>query len=469
MEDNTTPKAPPSPNTVIQDAYDQFMFKNVQSASSEIKTMTGARSEDTNLASDVFSSFYKMSPQIDPNSPEPQRAMMEAMHKLPEFEAARGFTRFDEVGSALATLKFAPAMLDKYREIRDNLEQKQKTRQGQQPGEDQGDGPDESLMQSFRAAAREALDQAAQEAEKWHTAVHSFGFESGELAKLPTAKKLELAKALLKNPAMHRIAALVGRFKNLAFGAQATTPSHGSDEIVDLGQGAEISRLLPAELLKYSRMRTLFYKEMAERSLTVYNMRGTDYMGMGPLVLCADVSGSMAGGREEWCKAIVLAFIQIAEKQKRPVAVITFEAHVVNTWLFPKGKKVGIQEKLDILSFSSNGGGTNFQVALDGALDFIAKEGGQEFKPSDIVFVTDGDYSFQAKDLKSVLEKKKQSDVRVFGMNVAGEEARIDQSLSKFCDAVFTINDTGEVTQARGALLGVMKRQERKIDKKKGA
>lgn len=475
-EQDQAPKAPLSPNTVVQDTYDRFMFKNVHSASGDVKSLVGARPEDTNLASDVFSSFYKMSPQIEPNSPEPQRTMMEALHKLPEFEATRGYTRFDEVGATLATLKFAPAMLSQFRKVREKLEKEAagkpgKPGQGQpgadgEPGEPGPGGLDESTMQEFRNAARKALGEAADEADKWHAAVNSFGFDPDELAQLPTAKKLELAKTLLRNPSIARIAALVGKFKNMAFGAKATTPTHGFDEIVDIGQGSEIARLLPAEMIKYSRMRTLFYKDMAEGSLAIYNMKGTDYLGLGPLVICDDVSGSMAGDREEWGKAVILAFVQIAEKQKRPVAVFLFESRVVASWLFPKGKKISIQDKMDFLAFGSNGGGTDYVAALDKALDFIAKAGGAEFRPADIVFVTDGDYSFQPAMLREVLTKKEKSAVRIFGMNVAGQNAQIDQSLSKFCDAVFTIDDKGDVSQARGAFLGVMKRQERKPAKK---
>lgn len=482
-DNNQTPKAtPPSPNAIVMDSYDRVMFKHIQSASKDVRTMTGSRDEDANLASDVFSSFYKMSPEINANAAQPQRTMMEALHKLPEFQAARSFTTFDDVGSTLATLKFAPTMLEQFRKVRTELEKQQQKKAQGQPGEgqpDEGDGdeqgegeggdgigPNDQLLQQFRVAAREALDEAADEANKWRTMVNSFGIEPGELEKMPVDKKLKLAEQLLKNPAIHRIATLVGRFKSLALGAKATTPSHGFDEVVDIGQGAELARLLPSEALKLSKMKTLFYKDFTERSLAIYNMRGIDYMGMGPLVVCGDVSGSMSGPREEWCKAVILAFMQIGEKLNRAVAVITFEEPVVDTWKFPKGQRATLEQKLEILSFNSNGGGTNFTNALDEALDFIAKEGGTEFRPADIAFVTDGAYSFNGHDLKKILSRKESSGVRVFGINVAGQNANIDQSLSKFCDAVFTVDDTGDVTQARGALLGVTKRQERKPAKK---
>ncbi len=455
----------PSPNTVIQDSYDQVMFKNIRSASKAVKDLTGARDQDQNLAADVFASFYKRSPQIDENAANPQRALMEELHKLPEFAATRGYTQFDDVASTLATLKFGQTMLEQFRKV----DQEQKQNQDGQPG-DPGDEPglDESTLQRFRNAARQALEESQDEAEKWRGAVDSFGITPGDLAKLPTAKKLELAETLLRNPAIHRIAKLVGRFKNLALGARAVTPSHGFDEVVDIGQGSEISRLLPAEMLKFSKAKTLFFKDYTERSLAIYNMRGTDYMGLGPLVVCGDVSGSMSGPREEWCKAVILALIQVAEKQKRPVAIYTFEEPVVGRWLFPKGQKVSIEDKLNILAYNSNGGGTNFNRVLNEAMNFVQKEGGAEFRPADIVFVTDGDYTFKSHDLKAILEKKKQSGIRTFGMNVAGENARIDQSLSLFCDAVFTVTDTGDVSQARGAFVGVMKREERG-SKKRGA
>jgi uncharacterized protein with von Willebrand factor type A (vWA) domain len=422
---------------IKQDSYDQILFDQVVETSTKIADLSGPPQSD-DILSDAFASFYKSSPEVDSESLNPAKALIENMMSMQEYKNTRAYTRFDDVASALALTKFGPELVKSLKKM-EKMEQ-------ENPGSSQKSLDDSEEGAEIRSSIRSALKKAQQEAEEWSDAAASWGTQSTEFKRLPHEEKMKLAEKLMQTKSINDISKLLGRLKNMATASLAKTPVHGADEIVDTGIGSDIARMLPTEALKYSRLRTLFYKDMLEGGLQVYNLRGVDTLGYGPIIACLDVSGSMFGSRETWAKSVVLALAYLAEKQKRDFCLITFEAKVMSTKVFPKGV-LSLKDKVDIAQIQSRGGGTSFIAALDES--FKVRRELKAMKPADIVFITDGECHLSTKDLARIQSQKEELSIRVYAIGIDIES---DKCLTGFADNISLVNDTGDITHAQGVL-----------------
>ena len=139
-----------------------------------------------------------------------------------------------------------------------------------------------------------------------------------------------------------------------------------------------LTEMLPSEavLLRGSSgaLRRLFMAKKAESKLLSYEMSGWEDMPSvsltkplymrrmpsapgGPIILCLDTSWSMSGMREQLSKAVVLACVSMAHKQRRDCQVVAFstergimEAGVITS------DGAGLKRLLDFLSHSFGGG-----------------------------------------------------------------------------------------------------------------
>jgi uncharacterized protein with von Willebrand factor type A (vWA) domain len=279
----------------------------------------------------------------------------------------------------------------------------------------------------------------------------SWGWEQGEMQRVAFDKRFQLADKMMASKKFQKIADLAGRFKNIVNGSSATVPTHGMDEIVDIGQGDDIARIVPSEALKLRRTPKLFFKDMVEGKLLVYNMKGVEPMGKGPIIMCMDMSGSMEGTRECWAKAVVLALMALAEKQNRAFGIIVFESRVTTRKFFPKGMKPSLEDKIDIANIGASGG-TDFYPPLKAAFEMRGKD--LDLKPADIVFVTDDEFQMSPEREKEILKLKKETEVRIFGMAInESYPGSSGKTLEAFCDQIAVVNSLGEIQQVKDMII----------------
>ncbi len=142
-------------------------------------------------------------------------------------------------------------------------------------------------------------------------------------------------------------------------------------------------------------------------------MQGKETKGKGPIIICIDNSGSMAGEREAWAKGFALGLLTIARKQKRNFAIIHFgNATELKTFTFDK--KVNSEELLIALSHFF-GGGTNFERPLREAMSLMYEEN-SILKKADIVFVTDGECSMGPESSKFYTGNKEKLQFKPYGV-----------------------------------------------------
>lgn len=211
-----------------------------------------------------------------------------------------------------------------------------------------------------------------------------------------------------------------------------------------------LTEMLPSEavLLRGSRaLRLLFLAKKAESKLLSYEMSGwTDVPSVpltkplykkrmpsapgGPIIVCLDTSWSMSGMRELLSKAVVLACVSMAHKQRRDCQVVAFstekgimEAGVIT----PDGG--GIQRLLDFLSHSFEGG-TDVTGALKFAMETLDSD---VMSAADILMISDGeipDPPVSNEIMEALDHLKLRKGVEVHGLLVGKKESK---PLSRLC------------------------------------
>jgi hypothetical protein len=107
-------------------------------------------------------------------------------------------------------------------------------------------------------------------------------------------------------------------------------------------------------------------RALLERQVLQYQLSGSETLGRGPLVLLLDKSSSMEGSKDTWATALALALLEHAHAERRPFALIDFNASVsYETTVHPAGQLP--HEAL----FVSCGGGTSIATAFERGLEII--------------------------------------------------------------------------------------------------
>lgn len=460
-----TPKLKPTIEpAIVKDAYDQILYDGVRENAGNLQNLVDSNPDRDIIASDVFSALYKSKPQLRAESHGLTRKLMETMMGLPEYQALRSHTKFDDITSALGTIKLAPHVLESFEEARKKIEQKRKE-QGQVPGQPgQGSGEpgdqnseqdiDDDVMDGLRQGIRTGLKEAQESSEEWDDVARGWGIGKDELGSLPTEAKFVLAEKLLKSSKLRKIADMAGRLVQMANAAVAQTPVRGMDEVVDVTTGSDLSEILPSEWLKLKMTPALFFKDLNEDNLMMYNLRGVENQGHGPIIQILDISPSMQGEREVLAKALALALIFMAEKQQRAFGLITFGSEVHDTLYIPAGQKSAIEQKLWIAGIVCNGGGTNFYKPLMAAFKMRQEEKNQ-LNPADFIFLTDGECVMNEKEHEEIAMLKVETSVRIQGIAICDNSHREvckGTTLERFSDNLAIVDRLGELHLVKGIL-----------------
>lgn len=171
-----------------------------------------------------------------------------------------------------------------------------------------------------------------------------------------------------------------------------------------------------------------------------YQMRGTENMGRGPVIVMWDVSPSMEySGAHAWAKAAVLTLMEVCRKQNRAFGAIAFESKIVYSKMWIKGQKPTLQDKMEIADMGTTGG-TNFWGPIAAAFEMRSSE--PTLKPADFVFITDGACSLTQEQYTVIQETKEKTSVRFFGVGIGSGSVH---SIKPFCDDLVLLERDGAV------------------------
>ena len=207
--------------------------------------------------------------------------------------------------------------------------------------------------------------------------------------------------------------------------AQDFSPA-SNREYLGLRQSNDIQTLLPSSLslLAQTETENLFYRDLLHAKLLSWEInpprqdqKGKDSLEnrgetQGPIVLCLDTSGSMRGEPEQLAKALSLALLRLALKQKRACYIVLFSTKIKILNLEK------IQENLNhLLNFLALSfyGGTDLQPALSQSLE-ILEQGA--YRAADVLVVSDFVMNPLLKEIKTGIEAQQKQGTRFHALSI---------------------------------------------------
>lgn len=244
------------------------------------------------------------------------------------------------------------ALAQQLQDIMDAIHEKQNEEAA--TAEEAGEGF-ENVQPIIAAYVSAALEQASEAAEA--SMALGWGVDPGFLSRMPAQERFELAKRI-NTPQFRELAKLWGAMQRLLHSTK-TRRTDAQEEIFDLTLGDEISRMVPSELLLISDpILTLEWdRKYVEHSLLQYEMRGNENVTKGAIIGCLDNSGSMAGDKEKFGKAVMLCMLNQAREEKRSFHGVHFGSqHQIAEFDFTTPDQFIPSRILDFAEFFFNGG-----------------------------------------------------------------------------------------------------------------
>lgn len=293
----------------------------------------------------------------------------------------------------------------------------------------------------FATCVASAIKQANAACEVHEALTCGWGSNTGMLVPVPYEERVKLSNAIIKNKKFREIAMLAGRMSRLASKKRKQKTKHSMEEIADITQGDDISRLIPTEamLLVDPTLNLLFKKKFVERELLVYDLEGEEEKGKGPIIACFDVSGSMRDEKDTWCKAVTLALIQLAHKEKRDAVAIPFDSEVKTVFEFFTKDGFQAGKVLEMAGYFT-GGGTDFDPPLKKAMEYLDRD----LKDGDVVIITDGNGRISPEvsgEFESLKQRLKHSLMTIV---IGPEYGYVQHSLKPISDLLYPVESLND-------------------------
>ena len=403
------------------------------------------------IASDLWATTFKANPEYEENETELKQLLKDAT-STKEFQNLRQQTMLNELNSSIAMATFGKQFLENVPEQELEKAQKQQQRAALANGLQDLDPQDpfakavqkqikqldkaiakfptltEEQAQQIRVAARQAAQEAAEEAQNLEAACAAWGSGVGQSAPIDKKTALKLSKAI-QTSEFKKFLELIGRAVRAASAIQSKKLNQVPHELCGIELGNKPQRALPVEMTLLTRKSTKleFYRRYNEKSLLCRKMRGNEKAKKGDIIVCIDESGSMSD-----CimlaKAIAVACFSVAKKQKRGFSLIRFSNNAVIE------NNLTIEKVPELLEDFLNGG-TDYDEAFKAILQVIS---GSKQKNADVLFISDGG-CYDTEAAKRFQKAKTQQGFRCMSLGIGLNENSLG-SLPMFSDKIITTN-----------------------------
>ena len=425
---------------------DRFAWQTLRKQSAALQTLEADHPDWPawpDLLQDVFSTFYKMDPQLrDPDAVDPAvhgtRPYLERLLEEPQTATTRTQTQLDDVAAAIATLTAGQVLAE---QITHHPELAQAMAQ------ETPEPPPPTVQGQLGKAIRQATQAGGEAASEAQQTLLNWGMDGASLQPLGLGDRLALLDRLRTDRFRH-FGDLIGRMRHLARTRQGGSLRHARDELHAIEQGHDLSRLLPAEaaMLHHPLRRKDFYRRWLEGQLQQYALRPIPRDGRGPILCAIDASGSMNGRPLEWAVAVALGLLDTARRQRRDFAAVYFNGAIHDPVVAPKG----IMAADDLVHFAEHGagGGTAFEPPLAWCLEQLQTA---RFRAADITMITDGASKVSDAFLQRFGAAKTEARFRVFALLIGGSP----DSVAAWADRIWALGGTLD-EDAAGALFEEM-------------
>lgn len=187
--------------------------------------------------------------------------------------------------------------------------------------------------------------------------INTWGLEPGDASRIPIENKREAIERIRQSRQLKRLTDLIGRLKTVAREEQKRKAKDGASAIKSIEVGNRMESVLPSEKMKLANETTKldFYRRYNQKELLQYQRESVNNKAKGPIICCIDTSGSMSGDPEVWSKAMAVAMLDIAQKQKRDFVGILYDYHIDRVIEFERDK-FNPQDLVELAERFSGGG-----------------------------------------------------------------------------------------------------------------
>lgn len=224
---------------------------------------------------------------------------------------------------------------------------------------------------------------------------------------------------------------------------------NSKEEIVGIYLGKDIEHALPQEiaLLADDETAVLFDMKFVEGRLMCFEMEGMQKRSydieeevvteveeedkLGPIIICVDTSGSMAGMPETIAKAVTLFLATRAIAQKRNCFLINFSTGIETLDL---SGQIGMATVIAFLQRSFHGG-TDVGPALTHALEMMGKK---NYEQSDLLIISDFIMASLPDTLYEKISNAKTNKNRFYSLSIG--DLFLSERLQKFFDNEWVYN-----------------------------
>lgn len=479
---------PTGKNAVRADAFDRQAYAQTLGQVPVLRRQMEELGEKHPTSPWAYEDLFNLLNQGDPRfhampslAPEfrPQYALMKGFDEAEDMKWVRGETQYDEFNTALALISMQERIEKSFDDMKDLIDQIQEASQALaeaiKNGEislESGEGEPQALsrledaiaqmlqaqgllpeiQQAMEEAAAEAVADARGEIEAENEQMSAFGVDKGQLQKMDYAQRKALSERLHKSR-MAKLAKIVGAFRMRGDAERRRSVKHTPAEIFDVRLGSDLTSLVGSEHLNMAVPETedLFWLRFVKNELLTWDKKGPERAGQGPILVLCDESGSMGAQldaegntREAWSKAVTLALIDQARREKRDFTYIGFASHR-EMWeqAFPQGQ----QDLESVIALTEHffAGGTSYEEPMTRAMEIISEAAKRGHTKPDVVFITDAECSVRPEFKDAWNEVRQAADVRCYGIQIGGSGRYSDMAdMSDRCIQIERLNASPE-------------------------
>jgi uncharacterized protein with von Willebrand factor type A (vWA) domain len=224
-------------------------------------------------------------------------------------------------------------------------------------------------------------------------------------------------------PSLKELARRIGRAGGEDAGKAVRFMTAAKSDIAGITVGNDLSSLLPSEvaLLAEPRTEDIFLRGYAEKRLQVFASASSGSAEPvdrrdGPVVVCLDMSGSMAGEPADVARVLTMAVTIIARRRHREVAVVKY-GNDEHDCFFVRNLRKDRKGLVDFLAFQSMGGNNE-----DMMFRWLFREvlpGERDFRSADVLCVSDFWWSPIREDAMEAIRENKAKGMKFYGLRVS--------------------------------------------------
>ena len=413
-----TPKVPEASLTALK--LDQWSLRkgNELLAESPRLRKLGLSFE---CVADLHAVAFLPSPELTESCSDPLRKQfVEELINTPAYQSLHESTKLNSVAAEIAAVSFG----EQFSLLAARVETSPKLPESK------------SLEIEIIFSASKAAKQAADGVQELESVTQALGLGAGEPGSSDVNAIATTFKAVRSNSALLRICSLAGKYRQLAQGLHKARSKNGFDEITGLESGGDISRLVPSELMKLGipELELDFLRRFVEKQCLCREFDSEERVGLGPVVLVVDESGSMVGHRNESAKAIALTLAWIARRQGRWCGLVAFSGGSGHRVLaLPPGKWNQVQLYSWLESFIGCGSDQDVPVQ---EMPAIFTEIGAPLGKTDLIYVTDAELRISEKKASAFKAWKNSVQARLISLVLNSDPG----DLTSISDEVHLIN-----------------------------